>query len=187
MILFRLFGWLLPVPPHILLWLLRWIVQLALQHRLPQTAPTELKTAQAEPRAAQPGPHPIPKQNQPMCFRISGIPPLWDRERLEKALQTIDPDFDLKRAEVSGPFPDCYDPPSQVALLNLSGRTSYFTLVPNQEKHGVINENGEKVRLAIDKHFYDLTPLNRAEQPINMELVNPQKDAFQMLICVSTA
>ena len=86
-------------------------------------------------------------------------------------------------AEVSGPFPDVYEPisgpfpdgiePTQVALLDLSKCTSYFTFEPNQEKHKPIKENGQKVHLVLDSHFYDLTPLNRAKEPVRMELVNP--------------
>ena len=89
-------------------------------------------------------------------------------------------------AEVSGPFPDCYDP-TQTALLNLNECTSYFTFEHSQEKHKVINEKGGKVHLVLDKHFYDLTPLNRAEEPIELELVNPQSGVPQMLTCSSTA
>ena len=88
-------------------------------------------------------------------------------------------------AAVSGPFPAA-DSPTQVALLELSECTSYFTFEHNQEKHEMINEKGRQVRLVLDKHFYDLTPLNRAEQPVRIESVNPQKGVFQMLTCVST-
>ena len=89
-------------------------------------------------------------------------------------MQTIDPEFDPTGAEVSGPFPDVYDR-TQVALLDLSKCTSYFTPGPNQEKHKVINEDGQRVHLALDNHFYDLTPLNRAKEPVEIESVNPQK------------
>ena len=49
---------------------------------------------------------------------------------------------------------------------------------PNQEKHEVISDNGKKIHLILDEHFYDLTPLNRAEEPIKMELVTPNKGAL---------
>ena len=90
-------------------------------------------------------------------------------------------------AKVSGLFPD-HDS-TQTALLNLSGSgcTSYFTFEPNEEKHKMVYENGRKIHQVFDKHFYDLTPLNRAEEPIKMELVNPQKGSFQMLTCEFTA
>ena len=144
-------------------------------HNAPPKPGTEPGAAQPEPlfagleadRPAQPEPLPAPK---PACFRISGIPSLWDSERLERELQTIDPDFDRMAAEVSGPFPDSYDPSTQTALLNLSECTPYFTF---EEKHQIISESGQRVRLVLDKHFHDLTPLNRAEEPIKMELVNP--------------
>ena len=77
-------------------------------------------------------------------------------------------------AEVSGPFPDVYEP-TQVALLDLSKCTPYFTFELNQEKHKMINENGQRIHLVLDNHFYDLTPLNRAREPARMESVNPQK------------
>ena len=135
-------------------------------------------TYRPEPGAAQPEPQPAPK---PACFRISGIPHSWNSsERLEVALQTIDPDFDPTAAEVSGPFPDSYGSSTQTALLNLSKCTSYFTFEPSQEKHEVISENGRKVHLVLDKHFYDLTPLNRAEEPIKIELVNLQIGFFSI-------
>ena len=139
------------------------------------------KPAKPDPGAAQPELQPVSKKNKPTCFRISGIPPLWDSERLKEALRTIDPEFDPMGAELSGPFPDLDS--TQTALLHLSECTSYFTFEPKQEKHKIINENGRKIHLVLDKHFYDLTPLNRAEEPIEMELVNPQKGAIQMLTC----
>ena len=151
----------------------------------PHTASPKLETAKPEPGAVQLAPQPVSRKNQTMCFRISGIPPHWNSERLEQALRTIDPEFDPICAEVSGPFPD-HDS-TQTALLNLSGCTSYFAFGPNEEKHKMIYENGRKIHLVLDKHFYDLTPLNRAEEPIKMELVNPQKGGVQMLTCISTA
>ena len=176
----RHLGWLLPVALPILL--LCWVKYLPKPNR-PQAAPSELETAQPEPGAAQPKPQPVSKQNQPTCFRISGIPPDWDRARLKKELQTIDPGFDNMGAMISGPFPDSY---GYTALLDLNECTSYFTFEPNQEKHVLINESDRRARLVLDKHFYDLTPLNRAEVPIEMELVYPQKGVFQMLKCVPT-
>ena len=93
-------------------------------------------------------------------------------------MQTIDPEFDLMGAEVSGPFPDVYDR-TQVALLGLSEGTSYFIFEPNQEKQEVINEDGQKVHLVFDKHFHDLTPLNREKEPVKMESVNPRRVSFK--------
>ena len=126
------------------------------------------------PHTALPKPETVPEKNQPAIFRIFGIPHNWDSKRLGEALQTIDPELDLKRAEVSGLFPASFDS-TQTALLNLSECTSYFTF---EKKTEVIDKNGQKVYLDFDKHFYDLTPLNRPEEPIKMELVIPQKGAF---------
>ena len=157
-------------------------------HNAPPKPGTEPGAAQPEPQPAPPGleadrptqpePQPAPK---PACFRISGIPSSWNSERLERELQTIDPDFDRMAAEVSGPFPDSYDFSTQTALLNLSECTPYFTF---EEKHEMISENGRRVRLVLDKRFHDLTPLNRAEEPIKIELVSLQKGVFQLLRCV---
>ena len=147
------------------------------------TASPELETAQLE--ACQPEPRPVPKQNKPTCFRITGIPLHWDSERLEEALRTIDPEFDPMGAEVSGPFPDSCDP-TQTALLNLNECTLYFIFEHSQEKLEVINQKGGKVHLVLDKSFYDLTPLNRAEEPIELELVNPQKGVPRILTCSSS-
>ena len=146
----------------------------------PNWPPPELETLLPKPGTSQPIPQPASQQNQQTCFRISGIPPHWDSERLEKALQAIDPEFDPMGAEVTGPFPDVYSYGcTQVALLDLSECTSYFTFDPNQEKHKVINEDGRKVYLVLDNHFHDLTPLNRAKEPVQVESVNPQKGVFK--------
>ena len=120
-----------------------------------------------------------------MCIRISGIPPEWDRQWLEEKLQTIDPEFDPGRAEISGPFPDSYEP-TQTALLNSNEYTAYTAFEPNEEKHEVLHENSRIIRLRLDKHFHDLTPLNRAKVP-NMESVYLQKAISLVLTCVFTA
>ena len=98
-------------------------------------------------------------------------------------------------AEVSGPFPGVYDHTqvalqnqrlhthTQVALLDLRNCTSYFTFEPDQEKHRAISENGQKVQLVLDNHFYDLTPLSRAQEPVKMESVYPQKGVSRILTC----
>ena len=113
----------------------------------------------------------------PTCFRVSGIPPSWDSERVKKALHDIDPDFDPKSIELSGPFPDSCAP-TQTAVLDLNECTSYFTSEPSLGRNEVIRENNQTVRLLLENRFCDLTPLNRAEEPIKMELVNLQKVFF---------
>lgn len=116
--------------------------------------------------------HPVHKPNQTTCFRISGIPLDWDSEKLEKELRIIDSDFNSKGAMLFGPFPDSCGT-TQTALLNLNECTPYFTFKVNPEKLEVIKQNGQTVRLVLDQHFYDLTPLNRAKDPIELELVDP--------------
>jgi hypothetical protein len=145
------------------------------------SAPSE-KSQRLSTAAITDEPRPSKRAPQPTCFRISGIPSNWDCHKLEEHLRTIDPELDLEAAELSGPFPDCYDS-RQTALLNLNDCTTYFRFTPNEERQKVITDTDRrKVRLLFDKHFYDLTPLNRAEEPIEMELVNPQKYLFPMLL-----
>lgn len=111
--------------------------------------------------------------NGPMCFRISGIPLGWSSENVKQALRDIDPIVETENAELSGPFPDCSDS-SQCALLNLDFCTDYLTFSgPNDVKHISITEDGKRSQLTIDKHFYDLTPMNKPEKPIVAEWVNP--------------
>ena len=134
------------------------------------TAQPRVETVRVQhgPGAAQPESQPVPEQNQPTCFRISGIPGDWNRKRLEKALREIDTEFDRLGAEIYGPFPNSSDS-TKTALLNVDKCTSYFTFKPDQEKQEVIREHGQRVYLVLDKHFYDLTPLNRVVGDIEME------------------
>ena len=149
----RLWGGLFPVALTTPLWLF-WTKQLVQKPNRPRTAPPELEPAKTEPGVAQSEPQPVSKKNQPTCFRISGIPPPWDGERLEKALRTIDPEFDRMGAEISGPFPGSYGS-TQTALLDLNECTQHFTFEPKQEKQKVISENGQKIYLVLDKHSCD--------------------------------
>jgi hypothetical protein len=106
--------------------------------------------------------------NQPTCFRISGIPSDWCTNNLEQALQAIDPELVLTDVELSELIPACYGS-TQTALLSLDSYTTYFrSFERNEERHKVIQKNGQ-VRLVIDKHFYDLTPMNRPTEPIVAE------------------
>ena len=114
--------------------------------------------------------HPVHGPDRSTCFRISGIPSGWNRKRFVEVLQTIYPD--LHGAKVSGPFPNSYDN-DQTALLELNECTPDFTSEPNQKISKVIEEKGRGVHLFLDNVFDNLTPLNRAEEPIKMELVNP--------------
>jgi hypothetical protein len=108
---------------------------------------------------------------QPICFRISGIPPHWSTNNLENALQLIDPELNFIDVELSELIPDCCDN-TQIALLNFDYCTAYFrSFERNEERYRVIRESGRKVRLVIDKHFYDLTPLNCPTTPIIAESV----------------
>ena len=132
----------------------------------------ETVRVQHEPGAAKLESQPVPEQNQPTCFRISGIPSDWNSERLEEALRGIDTEFDCLGAEIYGPFPNSLDL-TNTALLNVNKCTSYFTFKPDQEKHEVIREHGQKVYLVLDKHFYDLTPLSQADEEAEIESVNP--------------
>jgi len=115
----------------------------------------------------------VEPQRRPECFRISGIPSDWSIDNLKKQLQVIDPNLSFSDVDLSGPFPSCCDS-TQTALLNFDNCTAYFQkLERNDEKLIVIREDtpDRKVRLTIDKHFYDLTPMNNPEAPITAELV----------------
>jgi hypothetical protein len=104
-----------------------------------------------------------------MCLRISGIPADWKSNTLEQALQQIDSELKLAEVELSELFPACSDS-TQVALLTLGRCTQYFkNFGRNEDKLIVIRTDGRKIRLVIDKHFYDLTPMNRPGAPIVAE------------------
>ena len=101
-----------------------------------------------------------------------------------EVLKTIYPD--LQGAKVSGPFPNsCGN--GQTALLELNECTPNFASEPNQKIWKVIEEEGRRIHLLFDNVFDNLTPLNRAKEPIRMELVNLKEGVFQMLTGVPIA
>ena len=106
-----------------------------------------------------------------MCFRISGIPNHWDEDDLREVLNSVDKDLDLEQANLSELFPACgSSESSQVALLNVDCCTPFLRRVTeNAEKHLAGGRDGQKYHLCIDRHFYDLTPLNKPEEPIRAE------------------
>jgi hypothetical protein len=113
----------------------------------------------------------VESHDRPTCFRISGIPSDWSITHLEQKLQVIDPKLDFTDVDLSGPFPAGCDS-TQIALLDFDNCTAYFQkLGRNDEKLIVIRDDtpDRKVRLTIDKHFYDMTPLNKPVAPITAE------------------
>jgi len=131
----------------------------------------------------------VESRRQATCFRISGIPSDWSMDDLKRKLQVIDSQLCLTDVDLSKPFPACCDS-TQTALLNFDNCTEYFRkLKRNDEKQIVIRETNpdRKVRLMIDKHFYDLSPMNRPVEPIVAELVQSLLfTIFRHLTCVCT-
>jgi hypothetical protein len=106
-----------------------------------------------------------------MCFRISGVPLDWSEDDLLGALKAIDPYLRDEMAQLSL-YPACSGP-TQTALLNLGTYTQYFrALKPNESTYESTSAVGKtKVALALDSHFYDLTPLNTPGDRIVAEFV----------------
>jgi hypothetical protein len=108
----------------------------------------------------------------PICFRISQIPKDWEEEFVLQTVLRIDPELRPEDMELSL-FPSCCDPTQKTALLNLKRNTKYFrSFKKNGEKtQEFIGENLKKIVLVLDKHFYDLTPMNSPQKPIIAEFV----------------
>ena len=106
-----------------------------------------------------------------MCFRITGIPKHWDEDDLREMLNSVDKDLDLEQANLSELFPACgASESSQVALLNVDCCTQFLGgVMKNEEEHLSGRRDGQKYHLRIDRHFYDLTPLNKPKGPICAE------------------
>jgi len=106
------------------------------------------------------------------CFRIYGIPAEWDKRRLNDVLRNMEPDLDVVRYEVSELFPACWGT-TQVALLDMQHCPTYFSTFGRNEVRAeiVLELDRTKVWLALDRHFHDLTPMNRPTEPIIAESV----------------
>jgi hypothetical protein len=104
------------------------------------------------------------------CFRISGIPQDWEEDDLLGALQTIDPELQNQKSQLSL-YPACSGS-SQTALLELDP-TKYFQNLRLNESTYTSIFPGSKTEavLTIDSHFYGLTPLNTPNKQIIAELV----------------
>ncbi|KAF8540748.1 hypothetical protein BDD12DRAFT_804253 [Trichophaea hybrida] len=97
---------------------------------------------------------------QPIYFQISKVPLDWSEDDLRDALESIDSSSTDQTARLSL-YPTCSGP-TQTALLNLDTCSEYFrNLNPNDSKYVQTSLVGKaEVILALDSHFYDLTPLN---------------------------
>lgn len=113
----------------------------------------------------------------PICFRIRGIPPHWESEDVMEHLKNhmqIDSELDWKAARLSGPFPSPFGD-RQCALLNLDRCTDYLGTKfsdQNTKDYSVVEVNQKTFHMVIDRHFYDLTPLNKPSLPIVAEYVS---------------
>jgi hypothetical protein len=121
-------------------------------------------------------------------FRISGIPQDWEEDDLLGALQTIDPDLQNQKSQLSL-YPACCGS-SQTALFELDTTKYFQSLGPNESTYTRASPASKtKAVLTIDSHFYDLTPLNTPDKQIIAELVaschpKPNPDANKWLITV---
>ncbi|KAI5847651.1 hypothetical protein DFP73DRAFT_348217 [Morchella snyderi] len=112
----------------------------------------------------------------PICFRIRGIPPHWESEDVMEHLKSnmhVYNELDWKAARLSGPFPSPFGD-SQCALLNLDRCTDHLgTIFSDQktEEYSVIEVNQKTFHMVIDRHFYDLTPLNKPSLPIVADVI----------------
>ncbi|RPB06314.1 hypothetical protein P167DRAFT_610160 [Morchella conica CCBAS932] len=110
----------------------------------------------------------------PICFRISGIPPHWDsKDVMDYLTNHIDRELDWSTAKLSGPFPSPFDD-TQCALLGLDCCTnSLSTRFSHQHnvEHPVVEVNRETFHMVIDRHFYDLTPMNKPTLPIVADVI----------------
>jgi hypothetical protein len=95
------------------------------------------------------------------------VPLGWGKEMLLNTLYTIDPSLKTRKVQLSL-FPACSGP-TQTALLNLDNITEYFQHVKSNAFKYELMADGSY--LAIDTHFYDLSPLNTPEGEIFAELV----------------
>jgi hypothetical protein len=120
-------------------------------------------------------------------FRISGIPQDWKEDDLLGALQTIDPNLQNRKPQLSL-YPACCGS-SQTALLELDPTKYFQSLGPNESYERVIPASRTEAVLTIDSHFNGLTPLNTPDKQIIAELVascllKPNLDADILLIAV---
>ncbi|KAF8544651.1 hypothetical protein BDD12DRAFT_906355 [Trichophaea hybrida] len=103
----------------------------------------------SEPRSNDP----TSSNPQPKCFRISGVPSSWSENDLFDALYTINPSLTRQNCR-SWLYLGCSGS-TQIALLD--SRTEHL----ERHKHLQVPESaGRTVVLTIDRHFYNLTPLN---------------------------
>jgi len=122
------------------------------------------------------------------CFRISGIPQDWKEDDLLGALQTIDPDLQNQKSQLSL-YPACCGF-SQTALLELDPTKYFQSLGPNESTHIRVSPASKtETILTIDSHFYDLTPLNTPDEQIIAELAasclpKPNSEANTGIIAV---
>jgi hypothetical protein len=102
-------------------------------------------------------------------FRISGIPLSWTEDDVLNALKSTDASgtFEVQNCHITL-YPACYG----------SFQTGLFNTDSSLESFGAINGDGVRLELSIqdtvldlfiDRHFYDLTPLNTPENDVFAE------------------
>jgi hypothetical protein len=105
------------------------------------------------------------KPQPAVCFRISNVPPMWNKAELLQAFQSSDDSLDLATSQYRLSFYPACSGPSQTAILNLQYPGRSWNLQSNENK--LIRREGKDI--VVDRHFYGLTPLNTPEDEIVAE------------------
>lgn len=97
------------------------------------------------------------------CFRISNISLEWDKQRTLEALAVTDADHDIDLfPSTNGEY--------LVGILTLSGSQTYVNgFAPSGHDNSKRLVLGKDYQLTIDRHFYGLTPLNKAADEVVVE------------------
>lgn len=126
----------------------------------------------------------------PMCFRIANVPSTWSETDLVEALNSISTGPSLEQTFQLSLYPACCGY-TQTALLSLATCTQYFQDLERNVVNHVKTPDG--TLLAIDSHFYGMTPLNEPKDDIVAESVPFQSktmdssDAYLSVLLLSLA
>jgi hypothetical protein len=118
----------------------------------------------------------------PKCFRIANVPLTWSKKNVYRVLHNADRSLKDHKHQLSL-FPACSGA-TQTALLNFEICTKFFRRILLNRHHYLkvlATSTSAEVRLVIDCHFHDLTPLNTPEGKIVAELVLPSATISQVI------
>jgi hypothetical protein len=96
-----------------------------------------------------------------ICFRISNIPPDWDKEQVLEFLRQLEQSLGDLQPQLSLNPPLSGIGGTKTALLKLymDSSTYFLRLDPNTTCYEKLSSGGNAESVAIDRHFYGLTPL----------------------------